>query len=89
MASNGNSMLVDTPPPTDPNSKTPSGFRPTKPVFRTGERVFLHRPGARALEGPYLVETVVTSNPPTYTLCLENGNPANDGSEVAQADLRL
>lgn len=35
-----------------------------------------------AREGPYVIATV--PSPGRYTLCLENGQPANNGAEVEE-----
>ena len=36
-------------------------------------------------QGPYRIESVPSSG--RYTLCLEDGTPANDGKEVDESDL--
>ncbi|KAI1151404.1 hypothetical protein F4825DRAFT_462633 [Nemania diffusa] len=50
----------------------------TSSKFRTGDKVYLTVGAAR--EGPYVIATV--PSPGRYTLCLENGQPANNGGCV-------
>ncbi|KAI1360412.1 hypothetical protein F5Y08DRAFT_331596 [Xylaria arbuscula] len=50
----------------------------TSSKFRTGDRVCLTVGAAR--EGPYVIATVPSAG--RYTLCLENGQPANNGGCV-------
>lgn len=38
-------------------------------------------------EGPYIVESVIPTTR-KYTLCFENGQPARDGAEVDEEDLK-
>ncbi|KAI1211533.1 uncharacterized protein F4807DRAFT_418081 [Annulohypoxylon truncatum] len=56
-----------------------------KSKFRPNDRVYLQT--GRALQGPFLIESVL--RPQIYTLCLENGEKANGGAEVAENLLTL
>ncbi|KAI1329833.1 hypothetical protein F5Y16DRAFT_364798 [Xylariaceae sp. FL0255] len=55
----------------------------TTSKYHTGDKVYFVNGATR--EGPYQIATVPSTG--TYTLCLENGQPAKNGSQINETDL--
>ena len=55
-----------------------------------GDSVYLEDEASRALEGPFLIETVLPAPKlGKYTLCDENGEQVKEGREVDEKVLRI